>query len=393
MSLNPRDVVIIDGVRTAMGRSKGGMYRNVRSEVLSAELIKALFRRNAAADMNEVEDVIWGCVNQTLEQGMNIARNAALLAGLPHTVPGQTVNRLCGSSMQALHTAAAQIMTGQGDVFVVGGVEHMGHVGMMHGIDINPSSSKQFAKASNMMGLTAEVLGRMHGITREMQDKFAVRSHQKAWEATQTGRFRNEIVGIEGHDANGFKVLCEVDEVIRPETTLEGLAALAPAFDPKGGTVTAGTSSAISDGAAAMLVMSYERAKALGLRPRAKVISMAVAGCDPAIMGYGPVPATKKALKRAGLKIEDVKVAELNEAFAAQSLPCVKDLGLMDRMDETVNLNGGAIALGHPLGCSGARITTALLNTLEQKGASVGLATMCIGLGQGIATIIERPAA
>jgi acetyl-CoA acyltransferase len=393
MSLNPRDVVIIDGVRTAMGRSKGGMYRNVRSEVLSAELIKALFRRNAAADMNEVEDVIWGCVNQTLEQGMNIARNAALLAGLPHTVPGQTVNRLCGSSMQALHTAAAQIMTGQGDVFVVGGVEHMGHVGMMHGIDINPSSSKQFAKASNMMGLTAEVLGRMHGITREMQDKFAVRSHQKAWEATQTGRFRNEIVGIEGHDANGFKVLCEVDEVIRPETTLEGLAALAPAFDPKGGTVTAGTSSAISDGAAAMLVMSYERAKALGLRPRAKVISMAVAGCDPAIMGYGPVPATKKALKRAGLKIEDVKVAELNEAFAAQSLPCVKDLGLMDRMDETVNLNGGAIALGHPLGCSGARITTALLNTMEQKGADIGVATMCIGLGQGIATILERQAA
>ena len=187
MSLNPRDVVIIDGVRTAMGRSKGGMFRNVRAEVLSAELIKALFRRNPAADMNEVEDVIWGCVNQTLEQGMNIARNALLLAGLPHTVPGQTVNRLCGSSMQALHTAAAQIMTGQGDVFVIGGVEHMGHVGMMHGIDLNPAASKQYAKASNMMGLTAEMLGRMHGITREMQDKFAARSHAKAWEATQTG--------------------------------------------------------------------------------------------------------------------------------------------------------------------------------------------------------------
>ena len=173
MSLNPRDVVIIDGVRTAMGRSKGGMFRNVRAEVLSAELIKALFKRNPAADMNEVEDVIWGCVNQTLEQGMNIARNALLLAGLPHHVPGQTVNRLCGSSMQALHTAAAQIMTGQGDVFVIGGVEHMGHVGMMHGIDLNPSASKQYAKASNMMGLTAEMLGRMHGITREMQDQFA----------------------------------------------------------------------------------------------------------------------------------------------------------------------------------------------------------------------------
>jgi len=390
MSLNPRDVVIIDGVRTAMGRSKGGMFRNVRSEALSAELMKALFRRNPAADMNEVEDVIWGCVNQTLEQGMNIGRNALLLAGMPHTVPGQTVNRLCGSSMQALHMAAAQIMTGQGDVFVIGGVEHMGHVGMMHGIDLNPGASKQYAKASNMMGLTAEMLGRMHGITREMQDKFAARSHAKAWEATQTGRFKNEIIGIEGHDENGFRVLCDIDEVIRPETTVESLAALKPAFDPRNGTVTAGSSSAISDGAAAMLVMSYERAKALGLKPRAKVVSMAVAGCDPAIMGYGPVPATNKALKRAGLKIEDIRVAELNEAFAAQSLPCVKDLGLMDRMEETVNLNGGAIALGHPLGCSGARITAELVNVMEQKDAEFGLATMCIGVGQGIATVLQR---
>jgi len=390
MNLNPRDVVIIDGVRSAMGRSKGGMFRNVRAEVLSAELIKALFRRNPAAKMDEVEDVIWGCVNQTLEQGMNIARNSLLLAGLPHTVPGQTVNRLCGSSMQALHTAAAQIMTGQGDVFVIGGVEHMGHVNMMHGIDLNPSSSKQYAKASNMMGLTAEMLGRMHGINREMQDKFALRSHQKAWEATLAGRFKNEIVGIEGHDANGVRVLCDIDEVIRQDASLAALAALAPAFDPKGGTVTAGSSSAISDGASAMLVMSYERAKALGLKPRAKIRSMATAGVDPAIMGYGPVPATKKALKRAGLEMKDVKVAELNEAFAAQSLPCVKDLGIMDRMEETVNLNGGAIALGHPLGCSGARITTALLNVMEQKDADLGVATMCIGLGQGIATILER---
>ncbi|MGL6222143.1 MAG: acetyl-CoA C-acyltransferase, partial [Steroidobacteraceae bacterium] len=242
MSLNPRDVVIVDGVRTAMGRSKGGMFRNVRAETLSAELIKALFRRNPGLDMNEVEDVIWGCVNQTLEQGMNIARNALLLAGLPHTVPGQTVNRLCGSSMQALHAAAAQIQTSQGDVFVIGGVEHMGHVNMMHGIDLNPAASTQYAKASNMMGLTAEMLGRMHGITREMQDQFAARSHAKAWEATQKGRYKNEIVGIEGHDAVGARVLCEIDEVIRPETTVATLAALPPAFDPKGGTVTAGSS-------------------------------------------------------------------------------------------------------------------------------------------------------
>jgi acetyl-CoA acyltransferase len=276
---------------------------------------------------------------------------------------------------------------------VIGGVEHMGHVNMMHGIDLNPAASKQYAKASNMMGLTAEMLGRMHGITREMQDKFALRSHQKAWEATLAGRFKNEIVPIEGHDADGVRVLCDVDEVIRQDATLEALAALKPAFDPKGGMVTAGSSSAISDGASAMLVMSYERAKALGLKPRAKILGMAVAGCDPAIMGYGPVPATKKALKRAGLEMKDIQVAELNEAFAAQSLPVVKDLGIMDRMEETVNLNGGAIALGHPLGCSGARITTALVNVMEQKDATLGVATMCIGLGQGIATVLERTAA
>jgi len=390
MTFNPREAVIVDAVRTAMGRSKGGMFRHVRAETLSAELMKALLARNPSVDPAEIEDVIWGCVNQTLEQGMNIARNALLLAGLPHTVAGQTVNRLCGSSMQALHAAAAQIMTGQGDVFLVGGVEHMGHVGMMHGIDLNPAASKQYAKASNMMGLTAEMLGRLHGITREQQDRFALRSHHRAWAATLEGRFAKEIVGIEGHDADGARRLCDVDEVIRADASLEALAALPPAFDPKNGTVTAGSSSAISDGAAAMLVMSAERAKSLGITPRARVRSMAVAGCDPAIMGYGPVPATKKALKRAGLKLDDIELFELNEAFAAQGLSVLKDLGLLERMDEQVNVNGGAIALGHPLGCSGARITTTLLNAMEWKGAKVGLATMCIGLGQGIATVIER---
>ena len=390
MTFNPRDAVIVDAVRTAMGRSKGGMFRHVRAETLSAELMKALLRRNPAVDPAEIEDVIWGCVNQTLEQGMNIGRNALLLAGLPHTVPGQTVNRLCGSSMQALHTAAAQIMTGQGDVFLIGGVEHMGHVGMMHGIDLNPAASKQYAKASNMMGLTAEMLGRLHGIDREQQDRFALRSHHRAWAATLEGRFAKEIVGIEGHDADGVRRLCDVDEVIRADASLEALASLPPAFDPKNGTVTAGSSSAISDGASAILVMSGERAKSLGITPRARVRSMAVAGCDPAIMGYGPVPATKKALKRAGLKIGDIELVELNEAFAAQGLSVLKDLGLLEKMDEQVNVNGGAIALGHPLGCSGARITTTLLNAMEWKGAKVGLATMCIGLGQGIATVIER---
>lgn len=389
-TLNPRDVVIVDGVRSAMGRTKNGMFRHVRADTISAELVKALFARNPNANPEEVEDVIWGCVNQTLEQGMNVARNIAMLAELPRSVPGQTVNRLCGSSMQALHTAAAQIMTGQGDVFVIGGVEHMGHVGMMHGIDLNPAASKYYAKASNMMGLTAEMLGTMNGISREMQDQFGLISHHKAWAATQEGRFANEIIGIEGHDANGFKQLCTIDEVIRQDATLEQFAALRPAFNPKGGTVTAGTSSALSDGASAMLLMSAERAKALGLKPRAKIRSMAVAGCEAAIMGWGPVPATEKALKRAGLSINDIQTVELNEAFAAQGLSVLKGLNLLDQAEAKVNHNGGAIALGHPLGCSGARITTTLLNVMEQKDTQIGLATMCIGLGQGIATVIER---
>lgn len=387
-TLNPRDVVIVDGVRTAMGKSKNGMFRNVRADTMSAELIRALMVRNEF-DPNEVEDVIWGCVNQTLEQGMNIARNIALLADLPKTVAGQTVNRLCGSSMQAIHTAAAQIATNQGDIFIIGGVEHMGHVGMMHGIDLNPAASKHYAKASNMMGLTAEMLGRMNGITREEQDAFGVESHRRAWAATENGLFQNEIVGIEGHNADGYKVLCDIDEVIRPDANIESFRALRPVFDPKGGTVTAATSSALSDGASAMLLMSAERAQSLGLKPRAVIRSMAVAGCDAAIMGYGPVPATQKALKRAGLSIADMQTVELNEAFAAQGLSVLKGLGLYDKQD-IVNLSGGAIALGHPLGCSGARITTSLLNIMEQQDTQIGLATMCIGLGQGIATKIGR---
>lgn len=390
MKLNPNDVVIIDAVRSPMGKTKNGVFRNVRAENLSAALVKELFKRNPNVDQKDVEDLIWGCVNQTLEQGFNMARAVSLLAGLPITCAAQTVNRLCGSSMSALHTAAQAIMTGQGDVFVVGGVEHMGHVGMMHGVDVNPALSKHMAKASMMMGVTAEMLGKMHGVSREDQDAFAVRSHRLAHEATLQGRFNNEIVSIEGHDADGNKILVEVDEVIRPETSMESLAGLKPVFMPKVGTVTAGTSSALSDGASAMLMMSAKKAEELGLTPIAKVRSMAVAGCDPAIMGYGPVPATKKALKRAGLTIADIEIVELNEAFAAQSIPVLKDLGLLDQVDDKVNLNGGAIALGHPLGCSGTRISTTLLNVMREKDATVGLATMCIGMGQGIATVFER---
>lgn len=387
-TLNPRDVVIVDGVRTAMGKSKNGMFRNVRADNMSAELLKGLLARNQF-DVNEIEDVIWGAVNQTLEQGWNIARHIVLLADLPKTVAGQTVNRLCGSSMQALHTAAAQIATNQGDIFIIGGVEHMGHVNMMHGVDLNPLASKHYATASNMMGLTAEMLGRMNGITREEQDEFGVNSHKKAWDATINGRFNNEIVAIAGHDDKGFLKMCDTDEVIRADANLDAFKALKPVFDPKGGTITAATASALSDGASAMLLMSAQKAKDLGLKPRAVIRSMAVAGCDAAIMGYGPVPATQKALKRAGLSIDDIQTIELNEAFAAQGLSVLKGLDLYDKQD-IVNLNGGAIALGHPLGCSGARITTTLLNVMEQQDTQLGLATMCIGLGQGIATIIER---
>ncbi|HEX7554573.1 MAG TPA: acetyl-CoA C-acyltransferase FadA [Geothrix sp.] len=385
-----KDVVIVDAIRTPMGRSKGGIFRNVRSENLSAALIAALLQRNPKVDPAEIEDVIWGCVQQTLEQGYNIARFAAVLAGVPHTVSAQTVNRLCGSSMSALHTAAMSIMTGNGEVFVVGGVEHMGHLPMTHGLDPNPAISKHAARAAGMMGLTAELLAKMHGIDRAAQDHFALRSHQKAHDAKVQGRFKNEILPMEGHDENGFLKRYDYDEVIREDANYEALAALKPAFDPKNGTVTAGNSSAISDGAAALLVMSLDRAKVLGLEPMARVKAMATAGVDPSIMGYGPVPAVKKALKRAGMELKDIDLWELNEAFAAQSLPVLKDLGLLEHMEENVNLNGGAIALGHPLGCSGARITTTLLHQMKAGNRKTGVATMCIGFGQGIATVFER---
>lgn len=390
MSKVLNEVVIVDCIRTPMGRSKGGAFRQVRAEELSAHLMQGLLTRNPALNPEEIEDIYWGCVQQTLEQGFNIARNAALLAGLPKQVAAVTVNRLCGSSMQALHDASRAIMVGDGEVFIVGGVEHMGHVPMTHGVDFNPKLALNVAKASGMMGLTAEMLSRMHHISREQQDAFALRSHQRAYQATQDGRFANEILPTQGHSADGSLTLFEHDEVIRPDTSLESLAQLKPVFDPKHGTVTAGTSSALSDGAAAMLVMSANKAAALGLTPIARIRSMAVAGCDPAIMGYGPVPAVHKALARASLSINDIDLFEINEAFAAQSLPVIQELGLTEVMDKKVNLNGGAIALGHPLGCSGARISTTLLNLMESQDATFGIATMCIGFGQGIATVFER---
>ena len=382
------DVVIVDAVRTPMGRSKAGVFRNVRAENLSADLIKALLKRNAAVKAKDVEDVIWGCVQQTLEQGFNIARQISLLAGLPHEVSGQTVNRLCGSSMTAIHAAVGAIKSGIGDLYICGGVEHMGHVPMTHGFDGNPELSLNTAKAAAMMGLTAEMLATMFQISRKAQDEFALASHQRAIKARADGAYKDEMVAIAGHDADGLPLLVDYDEVARADASLDGLGKLKPAFNPKG-SVTAGNSSAISDGASAVLVMSADKAKALGLKPMVKIRSMASAGCDPSTMGRGPVPASKKALERAGLTLKDIGYFELNEAFAAQSLAVLTEMKLLDRMDH-INIKGGAIALGHPLGCSGARITGALAHTMVQKDAQFGLATMCIGMGQGVATVLER---
>lgn len=384
-----KTAVIIDAVRTPMGKSKAGSLRFVRAEELSAHLMSALIERNKNLNPAEIDDIIWGCVQQTLEQGYNVARNAQLLTSIPKTVPAQTVNRLCGSSMTALHMATHSIMAGQGDVYLIGGVEHMGHVPMTHGVDFNPKLSHTVAKGAGAMGLTAELLGRMHQISRQQQDEFALASHQKAYEATQKGYFKNEIVPIQAHDEAGLPYRYDFDEVVRPETSLEGLMKLPAVFDPKNGSVTAGNSSALSDGASGILVMSEEKAKALGLKPLARIVATAATGCEPSIMGYGPVAAAQKAMKLANLTMKDMGVVELNEAFAAQSLPVLKDLGLLGDMKK-VNRYGGAIALGHPLGCSGARIVGTAAHQLHHTNEKYALATMCIGLGQGVATIIER---
>lgn len=385
-----KNAVIVDAARTPMGRSKAGAFRHVRAEDLSAHLMREILKRNPQLNPGEIEDIIWGCVQQTLEQCYNIARNAALLTDIPKTVSAQTVNRLCGSSMTAIHMAAQGIWSGQGEFYLCGGVEHMGHVPMTHGVDFNPALAKTTSKMAGSMGLTAELLAKMHGVNRTQQDEFATRSHQKAYEAAKAGRFKNEIIATPGHDDLGLPGMIAHDEVVRPETSVDTLAKLPAVFDPKNGTVTAGNSSALSDGASSVIVMSEDRAKALGLKPLARIVSIAATGCEPSIMGYGPVASSKKALEKAGLKMDQMDIIELNEAFAAQSIPVLKDLGLLDVMDKKVNLNGGAIALGHPLGMSGARITGTLAHQLRDNNKKYGLATMCIGLGQGVATVIEN---
>jgi acetyl-CoA acyltransferase len=384
-----KNAVIIDAIRTPMGKSKAGSLRFVRAEEMSAHLMRTILKRNPSLDPALIDDIIWGCVQQTLEQGYNIARNAQLLTDIPKTVAAQTVNRLCGSSMTALHMAAHSIWANQGDVYLIGGVEHMGHVPMTHGVDFNPALSHTVAKGAGAMGLTAELLARMHQISRTQQDEFALHSHQKAYEAHQKGYFKDELVPLTGHDEAGVPYSYDFDEVVRPETSLDGLSKLPAVFDPKHGSVTAGNSSALSDGASCILVMSEAKAHEWGLKPLARIIATAATGCEPSIMGYGPVSASQKALKLAKLSMNDIGVVELNEAFAAQSLPVLKDLGLLNDMKK-VNRYGGAIALGHPLGCSGARITGTLTHQLHHTGEKYGLATMCIGLGQGVATIIEK---
>lgn len=374
-----RDAVIIDAVRTPIGRahSEKGIYRDIRADDLSADLIRALIERtNIPAEL--IEDIIWGCVRQNLEQGYNIARQAVLIAGLPLHIGGVTVNRNCGSSLQAIHQAAQSIATQCQDILIAGGVEHMHHLPMREGFDPSPKIFARHHPDVFNMGLTAETLARMYRIDRGEQDEWALRSHQRAAAATDHGEFVQEVFPVMGHHK---------DQCIRPDTSLEFLSALKPAFLPEGGTVTAGNSSPLSVGAAAVLMMSGEKARELGLRPKVKIRSMSVAGVDPAIMGIGPVPATRKALEQAGLRLDDIDCIEINEAFAAQILAVTKEL----KCDpEKVNVRGGAIALGHPLGGSGARIATTLIHLMEDQRAQFGLATMCIGGGQGIATVFER---
>ncbi|HZL91282.1 MAG TPA: acetyl-CoA C-acyltransferase FadA [Pirellulaceae bacterium] len=383
-----RPAVIIDCVRTPIGRAhpEKGLYRDVRSDDLAVACVQALIERTKI-DPSQIEDLLFGCTQQAAEQGLNVAREIALVAGLPVTAGGTTVNRLCGSSLQALNQAVHAIQSNAEDVQIVGGLEHMHHLPMDFQFDPNPKLFAHTSKGALLMGVTAEFLAQTQVISRQDQDAFALHSHTRAAKAHASGQFDREIVPVYGRDEDGNRILAKIDQCVRPDASLEALAALEPAFMPKFGTVTAGNSSPLNDGAAAMLVMSEEKARELGLKPLVRVVATAIAGVEPCVMGTGPVPATKKALARAGLKLSDIDLIELNEAFAAQSLACIRMLGI----DEAkVNVRGGAIAIGHPLGASGARIATTLIRTMVDRGARLGLATMCIGLGQGIATIFER---
>ncbi|HEX4204608.1 MAG TPA: acetyl-CoA C-acyltransferase [Ktedonobacteraceae bacterium] len=395
------EAVIISAVRTPFGRYNG-ILKDVRPDDLAALVISEAVKR-AGVDPHEIEDVILGCANQAGEDNRNVARMAALLANLPIEVGGQTVNRLCGSSLQAVNSAAQAIAFGSGDVFVAGGVESMSRAPFVMGKAesafprgnitlhdttlgwrfVNPQLAKMYPPDS--MGETAENVASKYQISRHDQDAFALRSQQRAVAAIESGRFAEEIVGVTVPQKKSETIIIARDEHPRPNMTLESLSKLKPAFR-EGGSVTAGNSSGINDGAAAMVLTSAERAQQLGIKPWARVVSTAVAGVDPSYMGLGPIPASKKALARAGLSIADMDLVELNEAFASQALQCARELEIdMDKL----NVNGGAIALGHPLGASGARILETLLYELRHRGGHYGLATMCVGVGQGVATVVE----
>jgi acetyl-CoA acyltransferase len=379
--------VIIDAVRTPIGRAhpEKGIYRDVRADDLSADLMRALLER-VGIPAEEIEDIQWGCVQQQGEQGYDIARMAALIAGLPIEVAGVTVSRNCGSSLQAINQAAQSIVAGCENVQIAGGVEHMHHLPMELGFNPSPRIYFHHSQATMSMGVTAENLALRFRISRKEQDEFALRSHQRAAQATDSGAFAKEIIPTWGRDEEGRKKILTEDQGIRRDSTLESLGALKPAFMPEGGTVTAGNSSPLNVGAAALVMMSEEKARELNLQPKVKVRAMAVAGVDPSVMGLGPVPAVHKALQRARLKLEDMDLIEINEAFAAQTLAVMR---LLKVNPEKVNVRGGAIAIGHPLGASGARISATLIHAMMDHKARLGLATMCIGAGQGIATIYE----
>ncbi|MBH0162552.1 thiolase family protein [Fictibacillus sp. 26RED30] len=396
-----KEVVIVDAVRTPIGRYKGGL-KTVRPDDLGAVVIKALVERNPKLPVGEIEEVIFGNANGAGEDNRNVARMSALLAGLPVEVGGTTINRLCGSGMDAVIYGARAILAGEGDIFIAGGTESMTRAPLVMGkpeVDyprgdmkmfdttigwrfVNPLLHEKFGTDS--MPETAENVAKKYGITREEQDQFAYDSQQKAKEATLQNRFKEEIVPVRIVDRKGNETWVTEDEHPRPETSLEKLGTLKPLF--KNGSVTAGNASGVNDGASALLLMSREKADQLGLKPLARYVSSGVAGLEPAIMGVGPIEASKKALKRAGLSIADLDLVELNEAFASQSLACMSELGLDH---SKVNVNGGAIAFGHPLGASGARILTTLMHEMKKQGSRYGLATMCIGVGQGIASIVE----
>jgi acetyl-CoA acyltransferase len=380
--------VVIEALRTPIGRSHKdkGVFRDVRSDDLATAVVRAVVEKSRV-DPKEIEDVVLGNTQQQGEQGMNVSRAVALMSGLPLETGGTTVNRLCGSSLQAINQAAHSIMAGFEDAQIVGGLEHMQHIPMDKDIDINPKLFHRTSKGALFMGVTAEFLAQVYGISREQQDQFALESHRKAAAAQAAGEFKAEIVPVWGRDEQGNRVLVEKDQTVRADASMEALAALKPAFMPGMGTVTAGNSSPLNDGAAAMLVMSDDKAKELGLKPIARVLATAVVGVEPAVMGTGPVPATHKVLKRAGMKLSDVDLIELNEAFASQALACIQ---MLELDPAKVNVRGGAIAIGHPLGASGARIATTLLHAMQDRDANIGLATMCIGAGQGIATLFER---